>query len=78
MYRYNKITPDVTVSETIRSWDPEIEEEKNQQRFDDIKKFMSEEVSKLTPKNEKNDTDKINNIKKGPRNKPFLPPDWIE
>jgi len=76
MYRYNKITPDVTVSETVRSWDPDIEEKKTQERFDDIKKYMSDEISKLTPKVEKPTPKKGNNG--GGKKNPFTPPDWIE
>lgn len=74
MYRYNKITPDVTVSETIRSWDQNVEEQKTQERFDNIKKHLSEEISKLTPKEKGSKKPKE---KKGGGRKPFTPPDWL-
>jgi hypothetical protein len=81
MYRYNRITPDVTVSETLRSWD---NSEMNilVEKMEEMKQTISENLNQSRSSGEqksKEDTkiDDPNNEIKNSKGKPFRPPDWI-
>ena len=80
MYRYNKITPDVTIFETRRSWDSieeKVPEDKKikelKQEIDDLKKQLSKKENDLSRDKEKITTDKKNQMN-SPQSRPFIPP----
>lgn len=75
MYKYNKVTSDVVIKETLKSWDNESE--------DELKSLLKNVVEKVVEDRKKKEpikmkTSSSNNKLKNPNKNPFNPPDWID